>query len=113
MASQSQMSMRRADALREGETEPSAAEGWRSLDDLSEDGVPVEGLLSNGRVTEAEWWGPVPLELQTTDSDGSGWAWDCGGWYDTDTHLIAWRPYAVAPKASPPSSEGEGSRDEP
>lgn len=66
--------------------------GWRPLDQRADEFFEVEGLLSNGRVTVAEWWGPVPEELWDATGDGSGWAWDSALILD-DTTLIGWRPF--------------------
>ena len=79
--------------------------GWRSLDVLPEESDAVEGLMASGRTTQAEWWGPVPEELQSPDSDGSGWAYaaDLDDLASSDA-LIAWRPAAPA---QPPGAETE------
>ncbi len=79
-----------------GQRDPALAitEGWRSLDESPEDGADVEGLLASGAVVDAEWWGPVPEELwDSTNWDGSGWAWSAGGLpsWGAGEELIAWR----------------------
>ena len=86
-----------------------APDGWRPLADPAEDGEPVEGLLSDGRVTEAEWWGPVPEELWDAAGDGSGLAWAASFDDRPDSPtLIGWRPYSSAKQ-----EVGANSRDEP
>lgn len=84
------------------------AEGWRPLSELPGNGEQVEGLLSDGHTTEAEWWGPVPEALWDAKGDGSGWAYSATGFlspeWDNGVTLIGWRPYApgLAPKSPEP-----------
>lgn len=69
-------------------------EGWTRLDDLPPEGADIEGLLTNGRIVDAEWWGPVPEELWGPNGeDGSGWAWNGTDQLDFGARLglLAWR----------------------
>lgn len=95
-----------ADAQERSPTPP----GWNSLDEPPGDGDLVEGLMASGRTADAEWWGPVPEELQTPHWDGSGWAFDALPFDDlgASEELIAWRPYPAARNASPQGNSGRG-----
>lgn len=78
--------------------------GWRGLGCFPLEGGEVDGLLSNGKVADAEWWGPVPEALWGPDgNDGSGWVWNASGLADfgAGLELVAWRP-----RSSPPISLG-------
>jgi hypothetical protein len=70
-----------------------APDGWLPLAQPPTDGEDVEGLLSNGRTTEAEWWGSVPEELRDASGDGSGWAWSDGLTFCPEVTIVAWRPW--------------------
>ena len=75
-------------------------EGWNSLDVRAPEAEPVEGLLSNGTIVHAEWWGPVPQELyKPGEWDGSGWGFEgsCLPDFGRDAELIAWRPWSGPP----------------
>ena len=99
------------DGPRAAITDEERAAGWRDLSEKAEEGEAVEGLLSNRRTTEAEWWGPVPEELWDGGGDGSGWAWVGTLDFNPDDSLIAWRPYRAMIRrrqALPPKTEGEG-----
>lgn len=82
---------------------------WRALSIIPEDGELVEGKLSDGSITEAEYWcGPDERP------DWGGWAWDgtaqFAGANDPNVELIAWRPFddgALAPRAEADDATGD------
>lgn len=69
----------------------SVPEGWFPLTTLPPEGEPVEGLLSDGTTTAAEYWaGPDERP------DWGGWGWDmtlrfASGDWTPDLDLVAWR----------------------
>jgi len=68
--------------------------GWRKLDELPAEGETVDGLLSTGRIADAEYWeGPPGKELEW-----GGWAWE-GDLATLGDHseLVAWRPKPTNP----------------
>lgn len=79
-------------------------EGWNSLDEEALEAEPVEGLLSDGTVVHAEWWGPVPSEMcKPGEWDGSGWGFEGSGLenFGRDATLVAWRPWTGPARDEP------------